>query len=338
MIKAEVIADSKNRFGNRITTMVVTFPRIILAEFNTHRMFSRNSASSRAIPLRKMVESIRNNPFIPIAWQKDHSGMQGSEYLQYEQDNETLKRQWLLARDYALESAGRLWDNQVTKQLCNRLLEPFMWHTVIVTATEWENFFALRCPSYHYRNYPEPDGFDQYFRSKKDLIKITGIKTDRSEIEWLKANKGQAEIHMMALAEAMWDAYNESTPKELNDGEWHIPFGDKIPDNINTLLEDFRLDDNGLTYKDPCAAIKIATARCARVSYTVVGEEGKPDNYENDIKLHDRLAKAGHMSPFEHCAKSPHGTDKESDGEFSGNFRGFIQYRKMLPNENIITK
>ena len=81
MIQARILADSISERGDRITTYLLTFPRIILAEFNTHRAFSRNSASSRAIPFKKMVESVQTNPFIPIAWQKDHKGMQGTEYL-----------------------------------------------------------------------------------------------------------------------------------------------------------------------------------------------------------------------------------------------------------------
>jgi thymidylate synthase ThyX len=81
MIQAKIVADSLNPQGDRLTTFIVTFPRIILAEFNTHRMFSRNSASSRAIPFDKMVKSVQENPFIPIVWQKDHKGMQGKEYL-----------------------------------------------------------------------------------------------------------------------------------------------------------------------------------------------------------------------------------------------------------------
>src|SRR6185369_7117160 len=85
MIKAEIVADSINEKGNRITSFIVTFPRIILAEKNTHRVFSRNSASSRAIPFPKMVKSVRENPFIPIAWQKDHKGMQGTEYFSKEE-------------------------------------------------------------------------------------------------------------------------------------------------------------------------------------------------------------------------------------------------------------
>jgi hypothetical protein len=319
-IFAKVIADSilKPDYDNspvsRITTMIVTFPRFILAEFNTHRMFSRNSASSRAIPFEKMLEVVQNNPFIPITWQKDHKGMQGTEYFTDHtiDENEYI---WLVARDEAVFNAKCLHDQGVTKQLCNRLLEPFMWHTVICTFTEIENFFTLRCPQYVFG--------DKIFKSRKDYIKEVqsvdvSIKLSLwNDTDWLLINKGQSEIHMMALAEAMWDAYNESTPKELKAGEWHIPFGDDI--NKSLIFDIYK--DGELTihtkplagfsgthdavekwYQEQC--VKIATARCARVSYTVVGEENKSHNYENDIKLHDRLVSAGHWSPFEHCAKA----------------------------------
>lgn len=354
MIKAEIIADSKNEFGNRITTMIVTIPRIILAEFNTHRMFSRNSASSRAIPFEKMVKSVKENPFIPIAWQKDHKGMQGTEYLT-DRKHENAVYEWLKARDYAVNQASMMNNDGVTKQLCNRLLEPFMWTTMLITGSKegWDNFFNLRLPKYHLENIPtinedlslSSKTLTLIGKSKSELLKqINEIDNDSytvfktiinnySDLDWLKLNKGKAEIHMMALAEAMWDAYNESTPKELKAGEWHIPFGD----NFFSLSNSFK--------------VKVATARCARVSYTVVGEEGKEANYENDIKLHDRLAESGHWSPFEHCAKAMNeeewvnyingiqshrttGITNDIMG-WSGNFRGFIQYRKMFDNENI---
>ncbi len=377
MIKAEIVADSQNEFGNRITTMVVTFPRFILAELNTHRMFSRNSASSRAIPFKKMVESVKNNPFIPIAWQKDHSGMQGVEYFTENMNTipfntingqeiyankplEDITHKWLKLRDKAVEASFELNSIGVTKQLCNRILEPFMWHTVIITATEWENFFALRCP--RYLDNTTGDTSNGVWRSKKDYCNHFNIKENyQTTVQWLGHNKGQAEIHMMALAEAMWDAMNESTPKKLKAGEWHIPFGDNIDsttlDGISFTLQNgesiFVKTENIENFE-----VKIATARCARVSYTVVGEEGKEANYENDIKLHDNLAKSGHWSPFEHCAKAMN--YKEYDTHisgvvndrrevkdltrdeasrvcgWSGNFRGFIQYRKMFDNENII--
>lgn len=69
-IKAEIVADSINQQGDRLTSLLITFPRIILAEVNTHRSLSKNTSSSRAIPFRKMVEAIQSDPFIPIAWQK----------------------------------------------------------------------------------------------------------------------------------------------------------------------------------------------------------------------------------------------------------------------------
>lgn len=143
MFKAEVILASRNTFGQRITTMLVTMPRIILAELNTHRMFGRNSASSRAIKFNKMADAVMSTPFVPEKWMKDHTGMQGSEYLD-EHKSMVLDSLWLEARDCMVKIASQMNQVGLTKQMCNRLLEPFMWHTVLITATEWENFFALR--------------------------------------------------------------------------------------------------------------------------------------------------------------------------------------------------
>ena len=81
MIKSEIVGHSKNKHGEEVISVLCTFPRIILAEVNTHRMLSKNTSSSRAIPFNKMLEAIKNDPFIPIAWQKEHSGMQGTEYI-----------------------------------------------------------------------------------------------------------------------------------------------------------------------------------------------------------------------------------------------------------------
>ena len=79
-INAEIVADSLSPQGDRLTSLLITMPRIILSEMNTHRMLSKNTSSSRAIPFNKMVQAVQENPFIPIAWQKYHPGMQGSEY------------------------------------------------------------------------------------------------------------------------------------------------------------------------------------------------------------------------------------------------------------------
>jgi thymidylate synthase ThyX len=343
MISAKIIADSKNQFGDRITTMIVVFPRFILAEVNTHRMLSRNSASSRAIPFKKMLKMVKENPFIPYRWMKDHKGMQGNDYFDinekfslveledlmfqklmeiYETDNAdnlelidiyekmfsefelyssyTFEEFWLIIRDKVINCALLLNLLGLSKQICNRLLEPFMWHTAIITATEWENFFALR-------------------------------------------NHKDAEIHLQELAKLMMYAYNESEPVLLKAGEWHIPFKpeEKEIDEFFTDCELYKIHTNREEFM-----LKIATARCARVSYlTHDGQE----NRKADLKIYDKLANDSHWSPFEHCAKTM--SFEEYDSYFSGktpvvkddfykhmgwcgNFKGFIQLRKTFANEN----
>src|SRR5690625_37195 len=301
MIRAEIIADSINSMGNRITTYILTFPRFILAELNTHRVFSKNSASSRAIPFKTMLEKVETDPFIPIAWQKSHKGMQGTEYIKSSSEIREREQLWIAAKDRAVELATKLYSADVTKQLCNRLLEPFMWHTVILTGTEFDNFFELRSPCYYISG--------KCYKSKKDAINENPEAKDFSKTTWLKLNEGQSEIHMMALAEAMWDAMNESTPKELKEGEWHIPFGDKFDKDRLSDLEDSINHQDQNKWELP---IKIATARCARVSY--LNFEGK-DDYEADIKLFNRLKDLNHWSPFEHCARAM------SETEFSSYIR-----------------
>lgn len=364
MFNVEVLADSLSPQRDRLTTMKITFPRIILAEFNTHRMFSRNSASSRAIPFKKMVQMVKENPFIPLVWQKHHSGMQGSEYFSSGNGDNVhkLTEGWLKGRDSAVQIAEGLHNSGVTKQLCNRLLEPFMGHTALVTATEWENFFALRCPMYVWEELP---GSSHMYRSKKDALRdiqkrgydITNF-LKQSDIEWMKMNHSQAEIHMQVLAEAMWDALNASTPKQLNPGEWHIPFNDNI--NDDEILQKIAKKEEVSHLKTAYDiyqyyAIKIATARCARISYETLGDNPKID-YETDIRLHDTLLKSKHFSPFEHCARAmndeeyqtnvkgfypdynnttefdSYSLDKAGVTGWCRNYRGFIQYRHLIDN------
>ena len=181
---------------------------------------------------------------------------------------------------------------------------------------------------------------------------------DLSQVQWLQVNKGQAEIHMMALAECIWDAYNESTPKQLKSGEWHIPFGDKIGNFVNIPLyqeiSNKEIEDNVILNK-----VKISVAMAARTSYTVVGEE-KGLDYEALIGLHDRLLAQDppHSSPLEHCAIAMSNEEHNSylkgvielididEPEYNGgiyepkfsekgwcnNFKGFIPYRYLVDN------
>ena len=262
--KVYIVGHSLSPQGDELITVLATFPRIILSEINTHRMLSKNTSSSRAIPFEKMVEAVQNDPFIPFAWQKHHSGMQGSEYYNkelvkdlklhnwhYESETtvvEQLKVEWLQARDEAIIQATYLNELGLTKQLCNRLLEPFMWTTMLITGSRegWENFFNLRCPVYKQWYYNDDGSQDFEIRkSKKEYISKSGypksiffIRPDKSRVsmleatnlDWLQRNEGQAEIHIMDLAEKIYDAINESTPKQLQAGEWHIPMIEIIED------------------------------------------------------------------------------------------------------------
>ena len=151
-INAKVVADSLSPQGDRLTSLLITFPRIILSEVNTHRMLSKNTSSSRAIPFNKMLEAVQENPFIPIAWQKHHSGMQGNEYLSHPLEIKEAEQMWRRSLDCALSTSKDVYKSGVTKQLCNRLLEPFMLCTVLVTGMKesFDNMFDLRCPSYEF--------------------------------------------------------------------------------------------------------------------------------------------------------------------------------------------
>lgn len=120
---AKILADSISPNGVRLTTMEVVIPRIVLAEFNTHRMFSRNSASSRAIPVEKMLKRVLENPYVPSEWGTNQRGMQAGVPLDA-RDAEKATHHWLRARDFAIEQVENLLNQGVHKQLTNRLLEP----------------------------------------------------------------------------------------------------------------------------------------------------------------------------------------------------------------------
>jgi thymidylate synthase ThyX len=304
--ETKILADSVSPAGHRLTTFEVTFPRFILAEFNTHRVFSRNSASSRAIPVTKQLRRVLEDPYIPMEFGSNQPGMQAGPLL----EGDSLARaeeEWLGARDDAvrrvlalitkpgLAGEGRPlidlieeieqlnrdkarpddWLN-VHKQLANRLLEPFMWHTVIVTATEWDNFWNLRA---------HPDAQPEIRRVAEDM-------------------------------RALWE---ESEPARIEIGDWHLPLisdADRESPEVEASDDDLYL-------------VKVSTGRCARVSYlTHAGER----DLDADVLLHDRLLESGHMSPMEHPAE-PLSDEELAESEWSGNFRGWRPYRKRIPSE-----
>ena len=279
---AKVIADSINEYGIRITTMELCYPLIVHAEFMTHRMFSRDAASNRAIPTRKIIEQVEKNPFVPNYWGKDKPGMQADEEL----DSQNIRNAiitWNGACESAVFWAEAFAEDGVHKQIANRVLMPYQYIKVIVTATEWDNFFKLCL---------HPD----------------------------------AQPEICELAKVMKDAMDDSTPIELERGEWHLPYV-VAEDCVKTTTDNL---------------VKLSVARCARVSY--LNHDNENPDIEKDIALADRLLEAGHMSPFEHQAtpmdfakdtyeltweKGVTHTDRISR-QWSANFRGWIQYRQLL--------
>jgi thymidylate synthase ThyX len=309
-ISAKIIKDSISNGNPRLTTMLLTYPRCIHGEFMTHRVFSRNASSSRAIPVSKQIAMIESNPFIPKYWGKNQKGMQAdeecnelveiTEFQEYDNvynddvdEDEYLdirkkvilsvssKVAWLNAMESALKAARAFDKASYHKQIVNRLLEPFAHITVVVTATEWDNFFELRL--------------------HKD-----------------------AEPHMQELAKVMKFAMDSSTPELLTKRHYHLPFitqedwqaaSFKL---IGEFNNDFRAVQNIL--------VKASVARCARTSY--LNHDGSSPDLDKDIALHDMLvsSRPKHLSPAEHQAK-PATKDKKA---FYKNLRGWEPYRGVV--------
>lgn len=147
-IDVHIAADSVHPKSDspRLTTMLLKYPRMIHAEFLVHRVFSRNASSSRAIPVQKMLDSVLKDPAYPVEWGMNQPGMQARETAN-EETADLAEETWDDAIRDALKHADRLMKLGLHKQIVNRMLEPFSHISVIVTATDWQNFFDLRCHS-----------------------------------------------------------------------------------------------------------------------------------------------------------------------------------------------
>lgn len=285
-ITAKVIADSIGPAGIRLTTLQLRYPKFIHGEFMTHRVFSRNASSSRAIPVERLIQDVIDDPAMPVYWGSNRPGMQAGEEVK---ELYWVKEEWLNARDGAVQCARELSSLGLHKQIVNRIIEPWCHINVVVTATEWANFFALR--------------------RHKD-----------------------AQPEMKALADTMFDAQQASTPIRLKIGEWHLPYVTET--DVEPLADSFEPDD----WK---TLVKLSVARCARVSYLT--HEGKSPNPEEDLKLYERLIGSTplHASPAEHQATPDQRNNFGNElgpwyhQNLWGNFVGWCQYRKTLPDESV---
>lgn len=320
-IEAKVIADSIGPKSPRITTLQLRYPRFIHSEFMTHRVFSRNASSSRAIPVETQIKMIREDTAMPSHWGKNQSGMQAeeeenispvrmntfmretAESIEFDPDYKrremylTREHAWLEARDRAIEIAEGFVKAGYHKQIVNRILEPFSHISVVVTATDFDNFF------------------------------------------WLRRHK-DAQPEIKILADAMYAAMEQSTPRQLNYGEWHLPY---ITDEELNGVEFVDLGNGNVgetPFFTPNELIMMSVARCARVSYLT--HDGVKPDYKKDIALYERLVGSSplHASPAEHQATPDHVVKSAhvlmwQSGHLHGNLTGYKQYRKMLAGENM---
>lgn len=310
-ISAQLIAHSQHATtGQTIATLLLRYPRCIHPELMTHRLFSRNAASSRAIPVAKMIQSVIDDPFVPLYRGKNQKGMQageecnapiligGARFTAHSREDA-----WLHARDYAVSVAEDFAAAGYHKQIVNRLLEPFMHITTLVTSTQWSNWFALR---------DHPD----------------------------------AEPHIQHLAREMRHALDESEPTVLEPGRWHLPFI-SAEDKQQVIGEGW--DDSEETRRASTSVpahewyglgklLSLSVARCASTSYKTV--DGFDMTLDRADEIHDKLVASVpmHASPLEHQAMADytHGSGLVrgyASPKQHGNFTGFVQYRKTLPGE-----
>lgn len=298
MISAKVIADSINPRGTRIITFELVYPRIIHGEFMTHRRFSRNAASSRAIPVSTMLDLIEKDPAMPVHWGKNQPGMQAKEELDAV-NKAAIQALWLEACKQAVSIARVMNDIGGHKQVVNRITEPFQHMRTVMTTTDTANWY------------------------------------------WLRDHE-DADPTIHALATAMRAAQDASVPTRLKHGEWHMPY----------VTQDFYLNKQSFTttkyseeYSDEYEsditvqeALMISASCCAQASFR------KADtSLEKAETVFKRLidSEPVHASPVEHQAMCfddtyywPEGvTHRDKEGVYwSGNFKDWIQYRQLIPN------
>lgn len=326
---AKMITDSASPDAIRLMSMELRYPKFIHGEAKTHRLInisdkayellnevgfmddknlSRNASSLRAIPVNRLIDEVMTDPAMPVYWGKNRPGMQATEEMT-EQEADHAKYTWLRARDHAVAYARMLADRGAHKQIVNRIIEPWCHIKVVVTATDWRNFFALRC---HPGAQPE----------------------------------------MRELADKVVEAQRTSTPRKIQQGEWHLPYIDPVEffqtrialavlrHGQQTVLTDKVVSSvaDKEVYEQ---LVKYSVARCARVSYN--NHDGSTPNPGLDVKLYDSLVGSTplHASPAEHQATPDRNGAVGSAGQYQwampwqhGNLFGWRQYRKMLINES----
>ena len=296
-ISAKIIADSETADGVRVTTFLLRYPRFIHSELMTHRLFSRNASSSRAIPVLKIIEDIRRDPAMPVHWGKNQSGMQAKEEMSGWK-KWAMKKLWIGGM-YLMTAVAKVASKLgAHKQIVNRLIEPWSHITVVVTSTNYTNFFALRS---HPDAQPEikvlSDLMKECYYKSMPLV----LKDGDWHLPFIRnSDREAAAAYLLTVDHKKY---------EMKRALVFIPA-------LTSLL------------------IRVSVSRCARTSYTL--HDGKETTFEADIGLYDRLlsSKPLHASPAEHqCTPDYKRMHNWATPAFHGNLEGVIQYRKLLDGE-----
>lgn len=266
MNRATVIADSITLAGHRLTTIEVTLPRCVLAEFNTHRTHSRNSASSRAIPAERLISAVASAPFVP-KWTAANKGMVAAGPLDPDLCEEATAI-WLEARDAAVLAVRRLVAIGVAKQDANRLIEPFMFTTIVATACDraWEWFFSLRDDGQADPKFVEPA------RLMHEAYRAS-VPAQLADEEWHLPYIDARDIAAARRSFGFCDARS---------------------------LDGLQGEDRALVQQ---ALARMSAARCARISYLRQHEER---NIDDEFARARDLVRMRHWSPTEHQARANH--------------------------------
>lgn len=332
MHSAKIIADSISPEGVRLVTMELTYPRIIHAEMCRHRVFSRAVGSSRAIPTSRFLVMVQTNPYFPIHWGKNQKGMVADQEVN---ESEAAKARyiWEAARDDAVERTNGLLSIGIHKQITNRLLEPFFWLTEIVTATEWDNFFHLRC---------HPDAHPEIQRVATLMSEAmeAGKPRELSHADW----------HLPYIRDEDWEEAilaNKTDPIAVQNRIIKVSTGRcarlsyLTHEGVRSLDEDVRLHDSLLSkgHMSPFEHVARPMTRYER-----------DDRWRWIVELQDGSVTSTSWGGLEVCPEpgfllSVLRAEKYVEipvkrvirgVAFEGNFNSWMQYRKTIPFEDDI--
>jgi len=293
-IQAKIILDSISPLGVRLTTFELEYPRFILAEFNTHRMISKNTASSRAIPVQKMLEYVTTSPAVPVEWGKNQPGMRADHQV----DSETAKNAettWLQARDHAVRFSAVLHELGIHKQVANRLVEPFQTVKTVATATEWANLWWLRD---HPDAQPE---FRELAHQMHELYK----QSQPAPIHWWE-----------------WHLPYVPTKQAFNHHQMFIDSDTGLEMSVTDAIQVSASCCAQVSYRKTDMTLE----KARRIYHQLI--ESKPA-HASPVEHQARP-----MHPSEDYPGTPGVSHRDISGElWSGNFRGWIQHRKTITGE-----